>query len=56
MLYGLAGIIYLVGGIYATRLRSHIRIVMLYDYVERPTQRVFDVISALVIVTFAMQL
>jgi TRAP-type C4-dicarboxylate transport system permease small subunit len=37
----LAGICYLVGGIYATRLRSHIRIVMLYDYVERPTQRIF---------------
>ena len=49
----LAGICYLVGGIYATRLRSHIRIVMLYDYVERPTQRIFDVISTIIIVTFA---
>jgi TRAP-type C4-dicarboxylate transport system permease small subunit len=38
----LAGVCYLVGGIYATRLRSHIRIVMLYDYVGRPTQRIFD--------------
>ena len=27
----LAGVCYLVGGIYATRLRSHIRIVLLYD-------------------------
>ena len=43
----LAGICYLVGGIYATRLRSHIRIVMLYDYVERPTQRIFDLISTI---------
>ena len=49
----LAGICYLVGGIYATRLRSHIRIVMLYDYVERPTQRIFDLISTIIIVTFA---
>ena len=49
----LAGVCYLVGGIYATRLRSHIRIVLLYDYVSRPTQRNFDLISTLIIVTFA---
>ena len=49
----LAGICYLVGGIYATRLRSHIRIVLLYDYVNRPTQRIFDLISTIVIVLFA---
>lgn len=49
----LAGVCYLVGGIYATRLRSHIRIVMLYDYVGRPTQRIFDLISTIIIVTFA---
>ncbi len=49
----LAGVCYLVGGIYATRLRSHIRIVLLYDYVSRPTQRIFDLISTLIIVTFA---
>ena len=30
----LAGVCYLVGGIYATRLRSHIRIVLLYDWVS----------------------
>jgi len=46
----LAGVIYLVGGVYATRLRSHIRIVMLYDYVERPTQRIFDLISTIIVV------
>ena len=34
-------------------LRSHIRIVMLYDYVGRPTQRIFDLISTIVIVLFA---
>ena len=50
----LAGICYLVGGIYATRLRSHIRIVLLYDWVERPTQRIFDLISTLIIVIFAI--
>jgi TRAP-type C4-dicarboxylate transport system permease small subunit len=49
----LAGVCYLVGGIYATRLRSHIRIVLLYDYVNRPTQRIFDLISTVVIVLFA---
>ena len=49
----LAGVCYLVGGIYATRLRSHIRIVLLYDYVSRPTQRIFDLISTVIIVTFA---
>ena len=49
----LAGVCYLVGGIYATRLRSHIRIVLLYDYVNRPTQRIFDLISTIVIVLFA---
>ena len=31
----LAGVIYLVGGIYAMRLRCHIRIVLLYDWVPR---------------------
>ena len=50
----LAGVCYLVGGIYATRLRSHIRIVLLYDYVSRPTQRIFDLISTIVIVIFAI--
>ena len=49
----LAGVCYLVGGIYATRLRSHIRIVLLYDWVERPTQRIFDLISTIIIVVFA---
>ena len=49
----LAGVCYLVGGIYATRLRSHIRIVLLYDYVSRPVQRIFDLISTTIIVVFA---
>ena len=49
----LAGVCYLVGGIYATRLRSHIRIVLLYDYVSRPVQRIFDLISTIIIVVFA---
>ena len=50
----LAGVCYLVGGIYATRLRSHIRIVLLYDWVSRPTQRIFDLISTTIIVLFAV--
>jgi TRAP-type C4-dicarboxylate transport system permease small subunit len=52
----LAGIIYLIGGIYASRLRCHIRIVMLYDLVSRPTQRIFDLISTLIIVLYAAAL
>ena len=53
--YGWLEICYLVGGIYATRLRSHIRIVLLYDWVSRPTQRIFDLISTIVIVFLLQQ-
>jgi TRAP-type C4-dicarboxylate transport system permease small subunit len=50
----LAGIVYLFGGIYAMRLRCHIRIVMLYDFVSRKTQRIFDLISVIIIVLYAI--
>ena len=49
----LAGVIYLVGGIYAMRLRCHIRIVLLYDWVPRSVQRIFDLISTIIIALYA---
>jgi len=52
----LAGIVYLIGGIYAMRVRSHIRIVMLYDYVSRRTQRIFDLIGVIVLVLYVIAL
>ena len=50
----LAGVVYLIGGIYAMRLRCHIRIVMLYDIVSRKTQRIFDLISVIILVLYAI--
>jgi len=47
------GMIYLLSGIYTMQLRGHIRITVLYDYVPRSVQRVFDSISVLVILCFA---
>jgi len=52
----LAGIVYLIGGIYAMRVRSHIRIVMLYDIVSRKTQRIFDLIGVIVLILYVIAL
>jgi TRAP-type C4-dicarboxylate transport system permease small subunit len=49
----LAGFVFLCAGLYAMQQRSHIRIVLLYDAVPRPVQRVFDIISTSCIVIFA---
>ena len=49
----LAGIIFLIGGVYASRLRCHIRIVTLYDVVSRKTQRIFDLISVIILNLYA---
>ncbi len=49
----LAGMVYLVGGIYVMQQRGHIRIFMLYDVVPRWVQRLFDVISTLCICLFS---
>ncbi|MGF1624930.1 MAG: TRAP transporter small permease subunit, partial [Alphaproteobacteria bacterium] len=49
----LAGIIYLFAGLYVMQQRGHIRIFILYDAVSRPMQRLFDLISTLLIVAFA---
>lgn len=50
------GFVYLLSGLYVMQQRSHIRIFMLYDAVPRSVQRVFDVISTLLIVLFAAAL
>lgn len=49
----LAGFIFLIAGLYAMQQRSHIRIFLLYDVCPRWLQRTFDVISTLLICTFA---
>jgi len=49
----LAGGIYLLAGLYVMQQRGHIRIFILYDMVPRGWQRLFDVISTLLICIFA---
>ncbi|MGC3937746.1 TRAP transporter small permease subunit [Roseobacter sp. EG26] len=49
----LAGYIFLCAGLYAMQQRSHIRIFIIYDAMPRTLQHVCDVISTLLIVTFA---
>ena len=49
----LGSIIYLLAGVYAMQRRAHIRITAIYDIVPRNVQRVFDLLSLLVIVLFA---
>lgn len=48
-----ASFTFLTSGIYAMQQRCHIRIFMLYDVVPRWLQRLFDTISAVLIVLFA---
>ena len=48
----LGGIIFLLAGIYAMQQRSHIRVVIVYDMVSRPVQRICDAFSALCILIF----
>ena len=49
----IAGFVFLCSGFYAMQQRCHIRIFLLYDMVPRWLQRVFDMFSALMVVTFA---
>jgi len=49
----MGGWIYLSAGIYAMQQRSHIRITLLYDVVPLWLRRVFDIISAALIVVWA---
>jgi TRAP-type C4-dicarboxylate transport system permease small subunit len=48
----MGGIIFLLAGLYAMQQRSHIRVVIVYDMVSRPVQRIFDVIAAVCILVF----
>lgn len=49
----IAGFVFLFAGLYAMQQRSHIRIVLLYDICPRWLQRIFDVVSTVLIVLFA---
>lgn len=49
----IAGMIFLVSGLYAMQQRSHIRIFLLYDVMPRPLQKVCDLISTSLIFVFA---
>ena len=49
----LAGMIYLLAGLYVMQQRGHIRIFILYDMAPRWLQRIFDLISTLLICLFA---
>ena len=50
----IAGFVFLCSGLYAMQQRCHIRITLLYDVVPRPVRKTFDVISAALIVIFAL--
>lgn len=52
----LGGTIYLMAVLYATQQRSHIAITILYDWVPRSVQRIFDTISVVLVCLFAMAL
>ena len=52
----IAGFVFLCSGFYAMQQRSHIRIFILYDIVPRWMQRIFDTISTILIVVFAIGL
>lgn len=51
-----AGFVFVLSGIYAMQQRCHIRIFLLYDAVPRFFQKLFDIISTLFIVIFALAL
>ena len=50
----IAGFVFLCSGFYGMGQRSHIRIFLLYDAVPRWMQHIFDVISVVLIVVFAI--
>jgi TRAP-type C4-dicarboxylate transport system permease small subunit len=49
----LAGFVFLCSGFYAMQQRSHIRIFIIYEIMPRWVQRVCDIISTILICTFA---
>lgn len=50
----MAGMIFLLAGLYAMQQRSHIRIYLLYDMLPRNAQRLCDTVSVLLILGFAV--
>jgi TRAP-type C4-dicarboxylate transport system permease small subunit len=48
----MAGFVFLLSGLYAMQQRSHIQIYIIYDMFPRNAQRVFDVISTVLILLF----
>ncbi len=52
----LAGMVYLLAGLYVMQQRGHIRIFILYDVCPRWVQRIFDCISTFLICAFAFAL
>ncbi|WP_299815190.1 TRAP transporter small permease subunit [uncultured Roseibium sp.] len=52
----IAGFVFLLSGLYAMQQRSHIRIYIIYDLLPRWLQKLSDVISVLLIWTFAFLL
>ncbi len=52
----IAGFLFLLAGLYAMQQRSHIRIYIVYDIMPRWMQKTSDVISVLLIWTFALAL
>jgi len=49
----MAGFVFILSGLYAMQQRSHIRIYLLYDVLPKWLQRTCDVISTVLIITFA---
>ena len=52
----LAGIFYLLAGLYAMRERAHIRVTILYDALPPGARRALDGLAALVVLVFAFAL
>ena len=52
----IAGFVFLCSGFYAMQQRTHIRIFILYDVMPRPVQKLFDTISTVMVVVFAVGL
>lgn len=52
----IAGYVFLLSGLYAMQQRCHIRIFLLYDAVPRWLQHIFDIVSVVLIWTFAIGL
>ncbi len=48
----LGGVIFLVAGLYAMQQRTHIRVTIVYDIVNRGVQRVMEVLATVCICTF----